>query len=110
MTKYTVAVNFAVLFENISITIKHTIYMIPGYRSTWLISYTANMTQKREILINRLMECNFSRLFQVRLFYGEEAWVLPLIPVSDKYFLACSVLIGPVIDPWPWRKYRTDQR
>lgn len=55
MTKYAVAVNFAVLFENISTTIKHTFYMIPGYRSTWLISYTANMAQKLEILINRLM-------------------------------------------------------
>ena len=58
MTKYAVAVNFAVLFENISSTtifIKHTFYMIPSYRSTWLISYTANMAQKLEILINRLM-------------------------------------------------------
>ena len=56
MTKYAVAVNFAVLFENISsTTIKHTFYMIPSYRSTWLISYTANMAQKLEILINRLM-------------------------------------------------------
>ena len=56
MTKYAVAVNFAALFENISTTIKHTSYMIPVYRSTWLISYTANMAQKLEILINRLME------------------------------------------------------
>ena len=55
MTKYAVAVNFAVLFENISTTIKHIFYMIPGYRSTWLISYTANMAQKLEILINWLM-------------------------------------------------------
>ena len=56
MTKYAVAVNFAVLFKNISsTTIKHTFNMIPGYRSTWLISYTANMAQKLEILINRLM-------------------------------------------------------
>ena len=55
MTKYAVAVNFAVRFKNISTTIKHTFYMIPGYRSTWLISYTANMAQKLEILINRLM-------------------------------------------------------
>ena len=33
-------------------------YMIPGYRSPWLISYTgytANLAQKPEILINRLM-------------------------------------------------------
>ena len=45
----------AVLFENISTTIKHTFYMIPGYRSTWLISYTANMAQKLDILIKRLM-------------------------------------------------------
>ena len=55
MTKYAVAVNFAVLFENISTTIKYIFYMIPGYRSTWLISYTANMAQKLEILINWLM-------------------------------------------------------
>ena len=54
MKKY-VAVNFAVLFENISTTIKHTFYMIPGYSSTWLIRYTANMAQKLEILLNRLM-------------------------------------------------------
>ena len=45
MTKYAVAVNFGVLFENISTTIKHTFDMIPGYRSTWLSSYTANMAQ-----------------------------------------------------------------
>ena len=51
MTKYAVAVNFAVLFENI----KHTFYIIPGYSSTWLIRYTANMAQKLEISINRLM-------------------------------------------------------
>jgi len=55
MTKYAVAVNFEVLFENISTTIKHTFYMIPGYSSTWLIRYTANMAQKLEISINRLM-------------------------------------------------------
>ena len=55
MTKYAVAVNFAVLFKNISTTIKHTFYIIPGYRSTWLISHTANMAQKFEILINRFM-------------------------------------------------------
>ena len=55
MTKHAVAVNFAVLFENIGTTIKHTFYMIPGYRSTWLIRYTANIAQKLEILINRLM-------------------------------------------------------
>ena len=47
--------NFAVLFENISTTIKHTFYMIPCYRSTWLISYAVNMAQKLEILINRIM-------------------------------------------------------
>ena len=63
MTKYAVAVNFAVLFENISTTIKHTFYMIPGY--TWLISYTANMAQKLEILINRLMaSAIFHRFFK----------------------------------------------
>ena len=55
MTKYAVAGNSAVSFENISTTIKHTFYTIPGYRSTWLISFTANMAQKLEILINRLM-------------------------------------------------------
>ena len=55
MTKYAVAVNFAVLFENISTTIEHAFYIIPGYRSTWLISYTANMAQKLEILFNRLL-------------------------------------------------------
>ena len=55
MTNYAVAVNFAVLFENISTTIKHTFYMLPGYCSTWPIRYTANMAQKLEILINRLM-------------------------------------------------------
>ena len=55
MTKYAVALNFAVLFENISTTIKHTFYMIPGYSSTWLIRYTANMAQKLEISVNRLI-------------------------------------------------------
>ena len=55
MTKYAVAVNYAVLFENISTTIKHTFYMIPGYSSTLLIRYTANMAQKLEIFINRLV-------------------------------------------------------
>ena len=55
MTKYAVAVNFAVQFENISITIKHTFCMIPGYSSKWLIRYTANMAQKLEMLINRLV-------------------------------------------------------
>ena len=66
LTKYAVAVNFAVLFENISTTIKHTFYMIPAYRGTWLISYTANMAQKLEILINRLMhgKCNFHGFFK----------------------------------------------
>ena len=29
--------------------------MIPGYNSTWLIRYTANMAQKLEISINKLM-------------------------------------------------------